>query len=242
MKRILFVDDESRVLDGLKRSLRSKRDVWEIAFAASGTAAIEELQRGQFDVVVSDMRMPNMDGAEFLHRVAAIQPQAARIVLSGQMEEDAATRAATVAHRFLNKPCEPAALEAAIARTLDLRDLLGSEELRLCVGGMVTLPSLPTACVALNRVLGDKNRSIADVSAIVEADVGMAAKVLQLVNSAFFGASRRVSDVQQAVSYLGMNTIRNLVMVQSLFRELGGSDLVNAELEQQHCLLASRIA
>ncbi|HEY2407483.1 MAG TPA: response regulator [Polyangiaceae bacterium] len=241
MKRILFVDDEARVLDGLKRSLRGKRQVWELVFATSGAAAIEELERGVFDVVVSDMRMPSMDGAELLHRVETLQPQAARIVLSGQMEESAATRAANVAHRFLTKPCEPSALENAIARTLDLRELLGSEQLRQCVGGMVTLPSLPTACLALNRVLADKNGSIGQVCAIIEEDVGMAAKVLQLVNSAFFGASRRVTDVQQAVSYLGMNTIRNLVLSQSLFRAFGPSNLLDLEVEQKHALFAARI-
>jgi HD-like signal output (HDOD) protein/ActR/RegA family two-component response regulator len=242
VKRILFVDDEERVLDGLRRSLRSKRQVWELSFATSAAAAIDELGRGPFDVVVSDMRMPSMDGAEFLRRVELLQPQAARIVLSGQMEESAAMRAATVAHRFLTKPCEPAALEAAICRTLDLRDLLGSEDLRRCLGGMVTLPSLPAACLALNRVLSDKNGSIAQVCAIIEESVGMSAKVLQLVNSAFFGASRRVTDVQQAVSYLGMNTIRNLVLAESLFTAFGSNQLVDAEREQQHSLLASRIA
>jgi HD-like signal output (HDOD) protein/ActR/RegA family two-component response regulator len=242
LKRILFVDDEPRVLDGLRRSLRSKRKQWDLVFAENGTAALQELGRGSFDIVVSDMRMPGMDGAEVLLRAAALQPEAARIVLSGQTEESAATRAATVAHRFLTKPCEPEVLESTITRTLELRALLGSEQLRQLVGGMAALPSLPSACVALNRALANENGSLAEVCAIIEQDVAMAVKVLQLVNSAFFGVSRRITSVEHAVSYLGMNTIKNLVLAHSLFAEFGGANLAGAERQQAQSLLASRVA
>jgi len=241
LKRILFVDDEPRVLDGLRRSLRTKRKQWELVFANSGAAALEELGRGTFDIIVSDMRMPGMDGAEVLLRAASLQPEAARIVLSGQTEESAATRAATVAHRFLTKPCEPELLEATITRTLELKALLGSEQLRQLIGGMAALPSLPSACIALNRALANEDGSLADVCAIIEQDVAMAVKVLQLVNSAFFGVSRRITSVERAVSYLGMNTIKNLVLAHSLFAEFGGSSLANAERQQAQSLLASRI-
>jgi len=242
LKRILFVDDEPRVLDGLRRSLRSKRKQWDLVFAENGAAALQELGRGCFDIVVSDMRMPGMDGAEVLLRAAALQPEAARIVLSGQTEESAATRAATIAHRFLTKPCEPEVLESTITRTLELRALLGSEQLRQLVGGMAALPSLPSACVALNRALANENGSLAEVCEIIEQDVAMAVKVLQLVNSAFFGVSRRITSVEHAVSYLGMNTIKNLVLAHSLFAEFGGANLAGAERQQAQSLLASRVA
>jgi HD-like signal output (HDOD) protein len=242
MKRVLFVDDEPRVLDGLRRSLRGKRKQWDLVFVNSGAAAVVELGRSAFDVVVTDMRMPGMDGAEVLLYAASLQPEAARIVLSGQTEESAATRAATVAHRFLVKPCEPEVLEATITRTLELRELLGSEQLRQLVGGMAALPSLPSACVALNRALADKNGSLSDVCAVIEQDVGMAVKVLQLVNSAFFGVSRRITSVEHAVSYLGVNTIRNLVLAHSMFAAFGGANLAGAERQQAQALLASRVA
>jgi HD-like signal output (HDOD) protein/ActR/RegA family two-component response regulator len=242
LKRVLFVDDEPRVLDGLRRSLRSKRKQWDLVFVENGKAALKELGKAPFDVIVTDMRMPGMDGADLLLQAAALQPEAARIVLSGQTEESAATRAATVAHRFLTKPCEPEVLEGTISRTLELRALLGSEELRQLVGGMAALPSLPSACMALNRALSDEHGSIAKVCAIIEKDVAMAVKVLQLVNSAFFGVPRRITNVEHAVSYLGLNTIKNLVLSHSLFAEFGAESLDNAERQQAHALLASRIA
>src|SRR5687767_6592701 len=106
MIHILFVDDEARVLDGLRQSLRSKRKIWEVVLANSGPLGLAELGRGEFDVVLSDMRMPGMDGAEFLSAVAARQPQTARIILSEQINEGATTRTTNIAHRFLAKPCD----------------------------------------------------------------------------------------------------------------------------------------
>lgn len=242
MKRILFVDDEVRVLDGLRRSLYDMRKEWSLTFANSASAALEELERAPFDVVVSDMRMPVMDGAEFLRKAASMRPEAARIVLSGQMEDAVATRAAGVAHRFLTKPCDPQTLKAAVARALELQARLGSAELKRCIASMVALPSLPSACVAINEAIADDRNSIADICAVIQDDVGMAANVLKLVNSAFFGLSRRITDIHEAVSFLGINTIRGLVLAHSLFHVFEGADAVDAEAVLEHSRLASRIA
>lgn len=242
LKHILLVDDEPRVLDGLRRSLHDMRGVWSITYAASGAAALEALAERPFDVVVSDMRMPGMDGAELLRRVARARPEAARIVLSGQMDEQVATRAAGVAHRFLAKPCEPEVLKATLARALELQECLGSDELRRCITSMVALPSLPSACVAIDRAVADERNTLRDVVEAIECDVGMAAKVLQLVNSAFFGLSRKVNDIHEAVRFLGLNTIRALVLAESLFQVFDVDDILDAKGVLEHSLVASRVA
>ena len=239
---ILFVDDEPRILDGLRQSLRAKRKVWSMVFAESGALALEHLKQVSFDIIVSDMRMPVMDGAEFLSRAAVVQPQAARIVLSGQMDEASTTRAATVAHRFLAKPCDHEVLEATIESTLRLESLLNSARIRSCVSGMAKLPSLPKACVALNQTLKNDRTPVEAVVRIIESDMGMASKVLQLVNSSFFGLNRTIASITQAVSYLGLNTLRHLVFAESMFQEFRGTDLPSFEREQSRLLLCARIA
>lgn len=239
---ILFVDDEPRILDGLRQSLRGKRKAWNMVFAESGAVALEHLKQVSFNVIVSDMRMPVMDGAEFLSRAAALQPQAARIVLSGQMDEASTTRAATVAHRFLAKPCDHQVLEATLVSTLRLESLLNSSRIRSCVSGMANLPSLPKACVALNQILKNDRTPIEAVVRIIESDMGMASKVLQLVNSSFFGLNRTIASITQAVSYLGLNTLRHLVLAESMFQEFCGADLPSFEREQSRLLLCARIA
>lgn len=239
---ILFVDDEPRILDGLRQSLHGKRKVWNMVFAESGGVALEHLKQASFDIIVSDMRMPVMDGAEFLSRATLLQPQAARIVLSGQMDEASTTRAATVAHRFLAKPCDHEVLEATIISTLRLESLLNSAHIRGCVSGMASLPSLPKACVALNQTLKNDRSPVEAVVRIVESDMGMASKVLQLVNSSFFGLNRTIASITQAVSYLGLNTLRHLVFAESMFQEFRGTDLPSFEREQSRLLLCARIA
>src|SRR5690242_10432691 len=120
MTRILFVDDEPRVLEGLRLGLRGKRKVWDMVFHGSARAALADVEQNAVDVVDSDMRMRGMDGAELLARVAARRPGTVRIVLSGQMDEGAAVRAASVAHRFLSKPSDAKVVESVVTRALEL--------------------------------------------------------------------------------------------------------------------------
>ncbi|HXK17022.1 MAG TPA: response regulator [Polyangiaceae bacterium] len=240
MTRLLFVDDDHRLLRALAQSLRSQR-CWELKFAESAAAALEILQSWSCDAVVSDMRMPGLDGAELLKRVRTLQPAALRIVLSGQMDDAAAARSAALAHRFLSKPIETEALIAILKRSLQLREQFQSDSMRHCLGSMVALPSLPQTCVALNHALRDDNAPMRDVIAIIEGDVAMAAKVLQLVNSSFFGLPRHVISVEQAIRYLGLNAIRSLVLANALFEQLAGDDVTRLEAEQACALLLGRL-
>lgn len=242
MTRIVFVDDEPRVLEGLRLGLRGRRKQWQMVFVESGKQALTELEKEPADVVVTDMRMPGMDGAEFLARVQLIRPEAVRIVLSGQMDEGAASRAANVAHRFLTKPCDSAAVEATIARAIELNAWLHCDRLRSSIGGLEKLPSLPGTFLELTQTLAKSNASLQDVAFIIQKDTAMAAKILQLVNSAFFGLSRSIVSVAQAVSYLGVNTMKGLVLANSIFRAETPENVVSVERQQRHALLCARLA
>jgi HD-like signal output (HDOD) protein len=218
VKRILFVDDESKILDGIRRMLHADRERWDMQFAMGGEAALQACEAGSFDVVVYDMRMPGMDGATLLGHVRDRFPSTARIVLSGYSDGGLSTRAVPVAHRFLAKPCNGAELQATIERVCILQDLLSSAELRRVIGTVGELPSLSSTYTALLESVKDPNASIVQVAEIIEHDMGMSAKVLQLVNSAFFGLAQTVTTVQRAASFLGMETIKNLALASETFR------------------------
>jgi HD-like signal output (HDOD) protein len=218
MKRILFVDDESKILDGIRRLLHADRERWDLQFAVGGEAALQACETGAFDVVVSDMRMPGMDGATLLGHIRDRFPSAVRIVLSGHSDAGSSARAVPVAHRFLAKPCNGAALRETIERVCILQDLLSTAELRQIVGSIGELPSLSNTYLSLVQAVRNPNTSIPQVAEIIEHDMGMSAKVLQLVNSAFFGLAQTVTTVQSAVSYLGMGTIKNLALASETFR------------------------
>jgi HD-like signal output (HDOD) protein len=245
MRRVLFVDDEPRILEGLRRMLRPQRHEWEMAFAPGGEAALALMEASPFDGIVSDMRMPGIDGATLLRRVRELYPQVVRIVLSGHTELTAALRVVPVAHQFLAKPCDAATLRVAVERACHLQALLRDDLIRRTVTALGDLPSLPRTYEALTQALADPDTSLQRVSKIIEQDVGVSAKVLQLVNSAFFGIAHSITNIQGAVSYLGINTLKNLVLSVEIFRAFQPKrDLPGFSLEklQHHAQLTAHIA
>ena len=120
-QRIMFVDDDASILAGLRGVLRKDRERWDMVFAAGSDAALAELAQGSFDVIVSDMRMPGIDGAALLEEVKQRSPATIRIMLSGSVDPDAMERASYSVDELLGKPCDARTLRAAIERLLNLR-------------------------------------------------------------------------------------------------------------------------
>jgi HD-like signal output (HDOD) protein len=219
LKRVLFVDDEQNVLEGLQRMLRPMRREWEMSFAADGPAALALSAERTFDVIVTDMRMPGMDGAQLLAEVMRLYPRTVRIILSGHSDHDMIMKSVGAAHQFLAKPCDPDVVKETICRACALRELLTNGNLELLVSEMKSLPSVPSLYMELMKELEASEPSIKNVSQIISRDPGMTAKILQLVNSAFFGLRRRISSAADAVSLLGLDTTKTLVLSIRIFSE-----------------------
>ncbi|NLH50424.1 MAG: HDOD domain-containing protein [Myxococcales bacterium] len=239
MKRILFVDDEPNVLQGLSRLLRPMRQEWKMEFAGSGAAALEIMEREPCDVVISDMRMPGMSGAELLDEVRRRYPQTVRIVLSGQTDKSDIVRSVDPVHQYLAKPCDAELLVETVNRAFALRGLLATEPLKRLVSQMESLPSLPTLYHQLMHELHSANASLHNVEKIISQDMGMAAKMLQMVNSAFFGLRRRVTSPGQAVMILGLDTIKGLALSSHVFSQVRQSRLQDFSLDRlwKHSML-----
>src|ERR1700730_12453735 len=218
MKRLLFVDDEPRVLQGLKAGLYTRRKDWDMHFAEGGAKAIELMQDSHFDVLVTDLRMPGVDGTTLVARARADFPGTIRVVLSGYADERQSQGLVSLAHRYLSKPCDSKQLEECIDRCLATQALIESQELRIQLGAIGALPPLPSTFAALQRALADPSIDLSKVSAIIQKDPAVSAKVLQVCNSAFFRLPRRVSSIKQPVSYLGLSTVRSVVLSAELFR------------------------
>ena len=231
-KRILFVDDEPLILQGMQRQLRSMREEWDMEFAESGAQALAALEKESFDVVVSDMRMPGMDGAELMNEVMKRHPQTVRLILSGYADHDLIMKCVGSTHQCLSKPCEPDTLRAAIMHATSLDLSLQDGPVRELVSRMDRLPSLPTLYVELVDALGDPDVSLDEVASIVAQDIGMTAKILKLVNSAFFGLSREIANSHEAVVYLGHETIKSLVLTMKVFSQFDTSKLQGLSMDE----------
>lgn len=242
--RILFVDDDVAILDALRDLLRKDQERWEMTFVGGGPQALSELRKAPFDIVLTDMLMPGMDGAELLARVKADYPGTARIILCGQAEREAVLRAVPVAQQFLTKPCDAAVIRSAIERTHGLSKLLESEAIRRVVGRLEQLPSVPQTYSELTRAAADPALAVADIADIVQRDPAMCVKVLQLVNSAYFGVPQRVASIQRAVTYLGVELLKGLALTAHVFAVMEAHPVAGFSLErlQNHSVLTAQIA
>lgn len=243
MKRILFVDDEPQVLEGLRDMLRKQRKHWDMVFAQGGPAALIELEKSTFDVVVSDMRMPIIDGAMLLTRVKEQHPSAARIILSGHAERESIVQALPVAHQFLSKPCDAALLRVVVERACELQRLLQDDRIRSVIGKLDKLPSVPHTYWELTQAAARSDVAITDLADIIEQDPAMAVKVLQLVNSAYFGLPQQLSSVRKAVSYLGTDLLKALALTVHAFGTMQVRPMAGFSLEdlQRHSLITARM-
>lgn len=245
MKRsVLFVDDEPSVISGLQRMLHGMRRDWEMYFAISGPEALELLETHQVDVVVSDMRMPDMDGAQLLSKVMELYPATVRLLLSGYSEESTVLRSVKSAHQFISKPSDASTLKETIEKTCMLREQLKDEKLLQVITGMKELPSLPGLHYMLIKEMESPEPSLKKIADIITQDMSMTARVLQMTNSAFFGLGSKVTHVQQAVAMLGLNTLKALVLHVGFFTAFvhQSSSSFSAERLWRHSYLVSNLA
>lgn len=224
--RVIFVDDDPNILAGLRRYLRAMRDHWDVAFCEAGAEALDLMARQSFDVVVSDMRMPNMDGAEFLGLVRKRHPGTIRVILSGYADSDCVLRTVGPAHVYLAKPCDPATLVGAIARPLALRRHLAASGLRDTLAEISSLPSPPELFHRIEEELHSPRSSAASIAAIIAQDMAMTAEILKMTNSAYFSLALKVTTPLQAVKTLGLEIVHTLVLRIGIFRQFehNGSD------------------
>ncbi len=225
MIEILFVDDQPEELAELEKSLRKFRNEWSMEFASSGKDAIRRIAAHEFDVVVADLDMPEISGGDLLRLVQKQSPKAVRILLSKRGECEQAMQSTGAAHQHLAKPCDADLLGMTICDTFSLRYHLENDNIRDLVGRLGQLPTLPDVYTELMHELESPHSSVARVGEIIRGDVSISAKILQLVNSSYFGLPVHVTDVSHAVALLGLNVVKPLVLSSGLFQQFAPGSL-----------------
>lgn len=244
---VLFVDDEPQVLRGLERMMDAADFdwEWECDFASSGNEALEILNDGEFEVIVTDMRMPGMDGVELLERVAEKYPNMIRIVLSGEADQTSVLKAVGPMHQYLSKPCDPTLLKSTLQHAFTMRNTLNSPALRKAVSKLPRLPSIPETYAKLTKLVQDDDCVLSDVGELLERDLAMTAKTLQLVNSANFGLINTIGSPRHAASILGLSVLQGLVLSTAVFNSYSGIRLPPSFCqckESEHALQVARIS
>ncbi len=244
MIRVMFVDDEPRVLDGMRRNLRSHRFIWDMHFVDGGPAALAAMAVAPADVIVADFRMPGMDGGQLLRAVRDEWPDTGRLMLSGHTDADDLLKVVSVAHRLLDKPCSRVDLVAAIEQALWLREAFDGEAIRAEISGIDALPWVSGTLARLRNVVDASGSNARDMAAVVESDIGLTIKVLQLANSSLFGVGTKITSVHQALIRLGLRTIRSISLMLELATPVRHGDATSAWLDRvnAHASLSAKIA
>lgn len=230
-KRVLFVDDDAQALSALKLLVDPMAREWDMTFAEGGAEALARMEKKVFDVVVTDLRMPEVDGRQVLLRALELHPAAVRVAFSAPGDRDLLAQSIGVIHQALPKTCSLDDLIAMVGNAFRLGSRVVDEDLRWAIGRIDHLPTVPHLYQELREALEGEEVTVKIVGDIIRKDVGMTAKILNLVNSAFFGLRRTVESPQEAVAFLGTETIQALVLAHGLFEEVGTLETESLELE-----------
>ena len=242
--QVLFVDDEERLLSGLRRMLYDQRGEWEMQFCNSGAEALEAVQRNAFDVIVSDMRMPGMNGAELLGKVQAASPGTTRFILSGYAELETVIKTVGPSHQYIAKPCDPEKLKKSISLTCTLKNYIENNRLREHIAGVSAVPVSGKTLHDLANKLDDNEPDLSAIASIVERDACIAVQLLKLTNSSYFSISPNISRIGEAVKFLGVEVLRSLMDTENFLVEANLPEdlhrIFDADLNNQY--LRGRLA
>lgn len=222
---VLFVDDEPGVLDGIRLALRPVRRDYRFLWANSAAEARALLDANDVDVVITDMRMPGATGADLLDAVRADHPAVVRYILSGEASPELIMRTMLTAHRWLAKPCPRDVLIQALNDATRYRRLMHAGDVAEVVGSLTALPTLPEKYLRLRALLTDPDASLDDVAQLVATDPAIAAKLLQLANSAF-AVGVESTSVRDAVARIGLVTVGQLALSVEVLRALDPGEIL----------------
>jgi HD-like signal output (HDOD) protein len=242
MLKILLIQADAQSSQALQTALIPERGEWEMCFVSDAEEALHQLEMAPQDVIVADLASESDKAV--LARVRESFPEVVRIGLVPQTHSR--LRHLSIVHQFLMKPFDVKELEVAVERSCKLKELLQGELICRTLGKLEELPAAPTLYLRLlDKLNQEPEVSVDEVVEIVEADVAISAKLLQLVNSAIFRTSCEIATVKLAASYLGLNVIKDLVLSTEVFRAFEKSKPVpgfSVEELQIHGRLTAKIA
>lgn len=232
-KRILFVfaNEQPATIEGIRQILTRRQNEWEVEFVSSGVEALQAMKRCPSDVILTDLDMPSMNGVKLLEQVSKTYPGTVRFLQTGEADRKVVLESAGIAHRLLNKPCNPETLRNFLTTSLGLREVLARKELHARIAAIGTLPSPPEMYDRLMKEIQSDNVSMGRIAGMISEDISLTAKILQMINSAYFGLSRHVDSLKQAVNLLGLEVVRGLVLTAGAFSQFDFPGLNQLSIE-----------
>ncbi|MGM0379748.1 MAG: HDOD domain-containing protein [Bacillota bacterium] len=214
MKKILFVDDEKRILKSLRRLFYNSD--YNCFFASGSKEALKILKEYKINLIITDIRMPKMDGFELLKKVKKHYPKVTRVALSGYTDKDAIMEAieANLIKLYLYKPWKNEELKEIVYKTFMLEDVLNSKKIFEFINDLDSLPTVPTLFKEINHLI-EKKADVKKITKKIEKDQSLASKILHVANSAYYNA--KTGSISKAIMYIGLLNVKNIVLANAVF-------------------------
>ncbi len=213
-RRIMFVDDERQILKALNRLFADTE--YDVVLMNSGDEALVYLKKNNVDLIVSDIRMPEMDGFELLRYVKERYPSVMRVALSGYTDSKNIYKALeeNIAKMYLFKPWDNNELVTMVNNLFALEDVLKDRRILNLINNLNDLPTLPNLFLRIKTMIRE-NEDVDKIAKAIEADQSTASKILRIANSAYYGS--KTGSIAQAVMFIGLSNIKNIVLTSALF-------------------------
>ena len=242
--RVLFVLDKKPASETLVSALKETNPEWTVETAESGKAAIAALKESRYEVVFSDLALADQNGVDFLNQVWRDHPRAVRFLFASEADWTSVVNAVLGTHQVVHKEAEPEKIRELIDRVLSVDNLIQNQTLKELVSRMRTFPSLPSSYFEVMKELGSPDASADRVGELIAKDLAMTTKMIQMVNSAFFGMQRQITDPTEAVMVLGMETVRSLVLSIQAFSQFDKVKPIYFSIDKvwKHSMAVAKIA
>ena len=231
-QRILFVDDDAHILEGLRRNLHVMQNEWDMEFAQSADEALHIMKQQPIDVIIADVKMPGMNGIELLKEVKKQSPNTIRFIFTGFSDQEIILQAIGPTDQFITKPCDAYMLKSIINEACESQKVVGIKTIDRLTSKMESLPTLPKSYAKIKELLESDKSSFQEIADVISKDVAITAKVLQLVNSAFFGLKHSIRNVQHALTYLGIETIKGIIITADIFSKFSKEEVGRFEINE----------
>lgn len=243
-KRILFVDDDKSVISELRRIFHSKKLEWKIEFVSNASDALSAMRKKHYDIIISGLLTSGMNGVVLLEKIRSKYPDTIRFMLAGCGNKNLIDKAVRCVHQFISKPCSADALEQMIERSFELRERLHTEKMRAVLSNIRSLPVIPAAYQQVIESLMEPGVSQRQIGRAIAKDPGMSAKLLQVVNSAFYGLNNRITDTIHAVRFLGLKTVEGFILADGIFSKMSQQTVRRFGINglQEHCIRVGALA
>lgn len=220
---VVFVGDDPGIVQSMRDAAHPWHGAWDVHFVESGEAALTLFgQLPTVDVLAAHVHASGLPIVELLNKVRQSSPHTARVVLSGQSDRESVLGLIGVAHQFMAVPVDIELLTGLIEHIRSATSTKLRDPVRTLVGQVDRLPSPPAIFQRLAEIMASEDWSIDDLANEMAQDLALTGEILKLVNSSFYGAADRVTSVNRAITLVGVDLIRYVVLGTKIFQSKDG--------------------